>query len=88
MRRNFVDARLSCPSFGSKQPCIAVTGTIVDATNDKKADGVRHEADGDTHGWLKLDPGFEDLLNPGNDSSFARTGSSMPSPPSAVPSMF
>jgi Bacterial SH3 domain len=49
-----------------KQPCIAVTGTIVDATNGKKPDGVRHEADGDTHGWLRLDPGLEDLLNPGN----------------------
>jgi hypothetical protein len=49
-----------------KQQCMAVTGTIVDATNGKKADGVRHEADGDTHGWLKLDPGFEDLLNEGN----------------------
>ena len=29
-------------------------------------DGVRHEDDGDTHGWLKVDPQFEDLLNPGN----------------------
>jgi len=43
-----------------------VTGTIVDATNGKEPDGVRHEKDGDTHGWLKLDPGFEDLLNAGN----------------------
>jgi hypothetical protein len=25
--------------------------------------------DGDTHGWLKVDPGFEDLLNPGNMSN-------------------
>ena len=49
-----------------KQPCIAVTGTIVDATNGKEPDGVRHEKDGDTHGWLKVDPGFEDLLNAGN----------------------
>ncbi len=49
-----------------KQSCLAVTGTIVDATNGKRPDGVRHEADGDTHGWLKVDPGFEDLLNPGN----------------------
>jgi len=49
-----------------KQTCMAVTGTIVDATNGNKPDGVRHEADGDTHGWLKLDPGFEDLLNAGN----------------------
>lgn len=38
-----------------QQKCVAVTGTIVDATNGKKADGVRHEADGDTHGWLNLD---------------------------------
>jgi hypothetical protein len=51
-----------------KQQCIAVTGTIVDATAGKKHDGVRHEGDGDTHGWLKLDPGFEDLLNDGNKS--------------------
>src|SRR5580704_12113578 len=51
-----------------KQQCLAVTGTIVDATAGKKADGVRHEADGDTHGWLKLDPQFENLLNAGNIS--------------------
>ena len=49
-----------------KQPCIAVTGTIVDATSGKEPDGVRHEPDGDTHGWLKVDSGFEDLLNAGN----------------------
>ena len=49
-----------------KQQCISVTGTIVDATAGKKADGVRHEADGDTHGWLKVDPEFENLLNAGN----------------------
>jgi hypothetical protein len=49
-----------------KQPCLAVTGTIVDATNGREPDGVRHEADGDTHGWLKVDAGFEDLLNAGN----------------------
>lgn len=52
-----------------KQQCITVTGTIVDATNGKEADGVRHEADADTHGWLKLDAQFEDLLNPGNMSN-------------------
>lgn len=54
-----------------KQDCIAVTGTIVDATADQsrhQADGVRHEKDGDTHGWLKLDSGFENLLNAGNKS--------------------
>lgn len=49
-----------------KQPCLTVTGTIVDATKGREPDGVRHEADGDTHGWLKVDPGFEDLLNAGN----------------------
>jgi hypothetical protein len=49
-----------------KQPCIAVTGTIVDATDGREADGVRHEADGDTHGWLRVDPQFQDLLNAGN----------------------
>lgn len=52
-----------------KQPCMAVTGTIVDATGGKQPDGVRHEADGDTHGWLKVDPEFESLLNPGNLSN-------------------
>jgi hypothetical protein len=51
-----------------KNQCQSVTGTIVDATNGKKHDGVRHEADGDTHGWLKLDPEFESLLNAGNIS--------------------
>jgi uncharacterized protein YraI len=52
-----------------KEQCVAVTGTIVDATNKKKADGVRHEADGDTHGWLSLDPQFKSMLNAGNISS-------------------
>ena len=51
-----------------KQKCIAVTGTIVDATHGKHPDGVRHEADGDTHGWLKVDPQFSNLLNAGNIS--------------------
>ena len=51
-----------------KQQCIAVTGVMVDATNGKEPDGVRHEADGDTHGWLKLDPEFVNLLNAGNIS--------------------
>jgi hypothetical protein len=52
-----------------KQECIAVTGTIVDATatqSKHQADGTRHEHDGDTHGWLKVDSGFENLLNSGN----------------------
>ncbi len=51
-----------------KQQCLAVTGTIVDATRGREPDGVRHEADGDTHGWLKLDSGQENLLNAGNTS--------------------
>ena len=48
--------------------CLSVTGTIVDATSGKRKDGVRKEADGDCHGWLKLDPGQEKLLNAGNMS--------------------
>jgi uncharacterized protein YgiM (DUF1202 family) len=52
-----------------KQQCVAVTGTIVDATKNKEPDGVRHEPDGDTHGWLDLDPQFKSLLNAGNISS-------------------
>jgi hypothetical protein len=48
------------------QQCISVTGTVVDATNGKEPDGVRHEADGDTHGWLKVDSQFQNLLNAGN----------------------
>ena len=52
-----------------KQECISVTGAIVDATatqTKKQLDGTRHEPDGDTHGWLKVDPGLENLLNSGN----------------------
>jgi len=54
-----------------KQDCISVTGIIVDATAKQSkhpAEGVRHEKDGDTHGWLKVDPGNESLLNQGNIS--------------------
>ena len=56
-----------------KQPqgCITVTGTIVDATANQskhEPDGVRHEGDGDTHGWLKLDAPFQSLINAGNTS--------------------
>ncbi len=54
-----------------KQDCITVTGVIVDATatqSKHQADGVRHEGDGDTHGWLKVDPQFANLLNAGNAS--------------------
>ena len=52
-----------------KQQCITVTGTIVDATNGKETDAVRHEADGDTHGWLKLDPPFVGMLNIANNGA-------------------
>ena len=46
--------------------CVTVTGTIVDDTNGRNSDGVRHEADGDTHGWLRPDPPFANLLDSGN----------------------
>ena len=49
-----------------KKQCAEVTGIIVDATNGKESDGVRHEKDGDTHGWLKVDSQFQNLLNAGN----------------------
>jgi hypothetical protein len=52
-----------------KQQCISVTGTIVDATAGKKPDGVRHEPDGDTHGWLQVDTEYQNLLNAGNKSN-------------------
>jgi hypothetical protein len=54
-----------------RQDCLTVTGTIVDATAPlahQRPDGVRKEPDGDTHGWLKLDPQFAALLNDGNNS--------------------
>lgn len=46
--------------------CVTVIGVIADATNGKRKDGVRHEADGDCHGWLRLDAGQEKYLNAGN----------------------
>jgi hypothetical protein len=49
-----------------KNRCVEVTGTIVDATKGKRRDGIRHEKDGDTHGWLKPDPQFKRLLDAGN----------------------
>ena len=52
-----------------KTVCVMVTGIIVDATSGQQPDGVRHEADGDTHGWLKLDPQFQSMLNAGNKSA-------------------
>jgi len=56
------------PRLIVKQQCITVTGTIVDATNGQQPDGVRHEPDGDTHGWLNVDSAFKSLLNAGNMS--------------------
>lgn len=52
-----------------KTACVAVTGTIVDATSGNEPDGVRHEADGDTHGWLRVDPQFSGMLNAGNQGA-------------------
>lgn len=49
-----------------KSKCASVTGTIVDATHGKRKSGVRREADGDTHGWLRLDGGQSIYLNDGN----------------------
>jgi hypothetical protein len=63
---HLVDAKL----IGmDRQTDLAVTGTIVDATNGKRSDGMRKEADGDTHGWLKVDSQFKNLLNAGNMSN-------------------
>jgi hypothetical protein len=55
-----------------QEKCVTVTGTTVDATANQRThrtDGVRHEPDGDTHGWLKLDPGQEKFLNARNKSN-------------------
>ena len=49
-------------------PCLTVRGTLVDATAGKHKDGMRHEADGDTHGWLRVDPLQANLLDAGNRS--------------------
>ncbi|HXI32534.1 MAG TPA: hypothetical protein VNH63_00490 [Gemmatimonadales bacterium] len=51
-----------------KQDCVTITGTIVDATSHHEPDGVRHERDGDTHGWLKVDAPFAAAINGGNTS--------------------
>ncbi len=52
-----------------KQDCVTITGTIVDATAPHhNADGMRHEADGDTHGWLQVDSQFAAAINAGNTS--------------------
>ena len=48
--------------------CVTVTGVIVDATAGQShhhADGVRHEPDGDTHGWLQVDSQFADMIKRG-----------------------
>jgi hypothetical protein len=53
------------------QDCVTITGAIVDATAHQShhtADGVRHEADGDTHGWLRVDSQYVGLINAGNTS--------------------
>lgn len=50
-------------------PCVTVNGVIVDATHGRRKDGLRHEADGDCHGWVKLDAGQEQYLNAGNISN-------------------
>lgn len=50
-------------------PCMVVLGQIVDATHGKRKDGLRHEADGDTHGWLKLPADAQNLLYAGNKSA-------------------
>jgi hypothetical protein len=55
-----------------KQDCVTIIGVIVDATASQshhQADGVRHEKDGDTHGWLRVDSQFGDLINAGNTSN-------------------
>jgi hypothetical protein len=51
-----------------KTQCVTATGRIVDATHHHYHDGVRHEGDGDTHGWLELDPQYKNLLDAGNMS--------------------
>ena len=51
-----------------KNDCVTITGTIIDNTAGRQKDDVRHEADGDTHGWLQVDPSFAGLINPGNTS--------------------
>lgn len=52
-----------------KTACVTVAGTIVDASSGNEPDGVRHEADGDTHGWLRVDPQYAGMLNAGNQSA-------------------
>lgn len=52
-----------------RRACVTVTGILVDPTASRThpaRDGVRHEADGDTHGWLRVDSAFAGLINDGN----------------------
>lgn len=52
--------------------CVTMTGVLVDPTAHNahpSADGVRHEQDGDTHGWLKVDSKFASMINAGNTSN-------------------
>jgi len=46
--------------------CVTVSGTVVDASGGRRADGVRAEADGDAHGWLRVDSSFSWTLVGGN----------------------
>lgn len=48
--------------------CVVVRGTIVDATHGREPDGARHEADGDTHAWLRVDAPYRSMLDAGNMS--------------------
>src|SRR2546429_7479220 len=59
-------ARVYNPKRLEIHGCYAVTGTFVDATRGRAKDGCRHEADGDSHCWLKLGPGQEQFINAEN----------------------
>jgi len=48
------------------QECVTVTGYLRDATKGRQKDGCRHEADGDGHCFLEVDPEFAWTLLPGN----------------------
>ncbi|PYR93563.1 MAG: hypothetical protein DMF84_09175 [Acidobacteria bacterium] len=71
-------------------PCLTITGTIVDASSGRRHDGVRKEKDGDTHGWLDVDPEYKHLLSAGNESDeegnlvFEIVCNWSPSQPSAI----
>lgn len=76
MRRVLPERRSLLPTLRNSQVLSVQAGRCgyrarreaAPATNGKQPDGVRHEKDGDTHGWLKLDAEFQDLLNAGNQS--------------------